>query len=108
VARALSARGHEVAFYTGAVVRDQIAREGWACFPFERVRDRLAAVVGAQGAEEDGDGLYLRVMQFQTRPFPRGMMRRGFGLRAVHRDTILGTVPESGRRSAPCCSCLAS
>lgn len=94
VARALVARGHEAAFYTGAVAGDQVAREDWTCFPFARLRERLAAVVGAQGTDVDGRGLYMRVMQYQTRPFRRGSVGRGAGLREVYRETILGTVPD--------------
>lgn len=93
VARALAARGHEIGFYTGRPAREQIQREGWSWFPFERVCDRLAAVVGA-GPDAGEDGLYARLMHFQTRPFGRGLLRRGLGLAAVYRRTILGTVPD--------------
>jgi UDP:flavonoid glycosyltransferase YjiC (YdhE family) len=37
VAKALQARGHEVAFYTGASLRPSIAREGFVVFPFGEV-----------------------------------------------------------------------
>jgi MGT family glycosyltransferase len=93
VARALVARGHEAAFYTGAVAGDDVTREGWTCFPFVHLRERLAAVVGAEGTDADGRALYMRVMQYQTRPFRRGSTRRGAGLREVYSETILGTVP---------------
>jgi MGT family glycosyltransferase len=55
VAKALRARGHEVAFYTGAAVRSAIEREGFHLFPFQRVdEDRALQLIetvetGAQG-----------------------------------------------------------
>jgi len=42
VAQCLTARGHEVAFYTSGQLRNQLEREGFRCFPFERVTSHHA------------------------------------------------------------------
>ena len=46
LARAASAQGHEVAFYTGGGAVSAVAREGFPCFPFREVDwGRVAAIV---------------------------------------------------------------
>src|SRR4051812_32851984 len=48
VARAVQARGHEVAFYTSSRVRPLLEDEGFAVLPFEQVaEDRIWAAVHA-------------------------------------------------------------
>ena len=41
IAQALRAKGHEVAFYTGAKARATVEGEGFRCFPFQEVDEAL-------------------------------------------------------------------
>lgn len=47
IAHALRARGHEVAFYTGAAVRPMIEGEGFTAFPFRKVNEERLAFLTA-------------------------------------------------------------
>jgi len=49
VARAVRARGHEVAFYTGPTARSLVTGEGFGFFPFERVNEeRVTAIASSE------------------------------------------------------------
>jgi MGT family glycosyltransferase len=51
IARALGARGHEVAFYTGGSAQASLEAEGFRCFPFRHLDEaRVEAIVQALDA----------------------------------------------------------
>jgi UDP:flavonoid glycosyltransferase YjiC (YdhE family) len=77
VGKALQARGHEVAFYTGADARPRIEDEGFSVFPFQRI---------------DEARLWNLVTTAESAPAAAG--RTPFRLtRVVFQDWLAGTVP---------------
>ena len=98
LAHALRARGHEVAFYTGALARPVVEQEGFACFPFERLALSIARIVGLAGADTQDDRdtpqLYERLTNYYTAVFDQWPLARGLQLKAMYRDWILGTAPQ--------------
>ncbi|MEO8592219.1 MAG: nucleotide disphospho-sugar-binding domain-containing protein [Candidatus Solibacter sp.] len=80
VARALRARGHDAAFYTGAGVHPEIAGEGFHCFPFERVDEQRVAALAA--SEFPYSGSFA------------GRLRQAPRLQAKFREWLLETIPQ--------------
>ena len=97
LAHALRARGHEVAFYTGALVRPTVEQEGFAYFPFDAVARGIAKLVGLQQRDDtayDVPELYQGLTDLFTPAAGQGSVGRAKWLKAMYRDWILGTVPQ--------------
>ncbi|HXI40110.1 MAG TPA: hypothetical protein VNH83_09030, partial [Bryobacteraceae bacterium] len=54
-----------MAFYTGAAARGTVAREGFHCFPFEALADRVAEVTGSADHSDHAE-LYAQLTQRYT------------------------------------------
>ncbi len=97
LAHALRARGHEVAFYTGAMARPIVEREGFRCFSFRQVARQIAKVIGCpepdKGTEWDSPPLYQRLSERYTVALDRGVLMHSRLLRSMYHDWFLGTVP---------------
>src|SRR5215218_1082568 len=97
IAHALRARGHEVAFYTGAMARPVIDGEAFTHFPFKQVAHRLRAVVGLAEITEDGmDGslLYQRLTERYSYSHMQSRFTYVKRLKAMYHEWILGTVSQ--------------
>ncbi len=98
LATALRDRGHEVAFFTGAVARPTVEREGFACFPFRqvalRIRDLLGSPMNAPGKEGDSEHLYGGISQQYTPPIGQGPFVRARRTKAMYREWLLGSIPQ--------------
>jgi UDP:flavonoid glycosyltransferase YjiC (YdhE family) len=97
LAHALQARGHEVAFYTGAMARPVIEREGFRYFPFRQVARQIARVISypgpEDGAEWDLPPLYQYLSERYTVTLDHRVLTYNRVLRSMYHDWFLGTVP---------------
>jgi MGT family glycosyltransferase len=91
LARVLRRRGHEVAFYTGAMPQRPVEEEGFPRFGFDRLARALSAATGL-GDGSDAPPLYealtWRYSSFDE-PSPFARLRR---TRALYREMIAGTL----------------
>ena len=80
VGNALKARGHQIAFYTGASVRSVVEQEGFEFFPFQRVdEERVTAIT------------------FSEFPYTPSLLRRLRNARRTgdkFREWLLDTIPS--------------
>ena len=101
LAEALRARGHEVAFYTGAMARPVVESEGFACLPFQHVALGIERIVGQPDTDrKDGWNtalLYDRLTEHYTAAFDQGAFTRARRMQAMYHEWILGTVPQQVR-----------
>ncbi|HEY2844372.1 MAG TPA: glycosyltransferase [Bryobacteraceae bacterium] len=81
VARALRARSHEVAFYTGGAVRSTVEGEGFKFFPFQKVDEERVA--------------HLASSEFPYSPSRWQRLRSAGKLQARFREWLLDTVPQT-------------
>lgn len=97
LAHSLRARGHEVAFYTGAMARPTVRSAGFTCFPFREVARHIAHVLGQPPGNRresvDTSCLYEELTQRYTVAFDQGPLARTRRLKAMYREWLLGTVP---------------
>jgi MGT family glycosyltransferase len=75
VAHGLAARGHEVAFYTGARACAVVVKEGFSCFPFKRIDE-------------------TRLDQILLSPDRRLSWKHPARLLSVFRTWLLDTIPQ--------------
>jgi len=80
IARALQARGHAVAFYTGAAVRSTLEFEGFRYFPFVKVDEKRVTT--------------LVSTEFSYSASIWQQIRRARRLQAAFREWLLDTIPE--------------
>ena len=81
VARALRARGHEVAFYSGGAVRSTVEGEGFEFFPFQKVdEDRVSTLASSE---------------FPYSPSLWHRLRSAGRMQARFREWLLDTVPQT-------------
>lgn len=92
VASQLRARGHDVAFYTGAAARDAVEREGYTRLPFQRVAARLSGFVGGNGT--DAPEVYSALTARYTTVGVPGAVARYRRIRSMYREMLAGTVRE--------------
>jgi MGT family glycosyltransferase len=76
IAHELSLRNHIVAFYSGNQMRELIEREGFKCFPFDRV---------------DGEHVERLVRSLDNISLQKSSPRKG---KAILNEWLLGTIPE--------------
>lgn len=97
LAHALRARGHEVAFYTGAMAGPVVEREGFRCFPLRQVARQITRITGCpepnNGSEWDSPHLYQRLSERYTVALDRRVLTHSRLFRSMYRDWFLGTVP---------------
>ena len=91
LARVLRARGHEVAFYTGAMADHPVQREGFTRFGFDRLAPALGAATGL-GNGSDTPELYDALTRRYTSLGDRSPLGRLKRTRALYREMIAGTV----------------
>jgi MGT family glycosyltransferase len=98
IANALRARGHEVAFYTGAMARSVVEREAYTYFPFEQVALRIASIIGPLERSEkngrDSVQLYEGLTNHYTAAYDQGPFARARRFKGMYHEWILGTVPQ--------------
>ena len=92
VAGQLRARGHEVAFYTGAAARGAVEREGYTRLSFHRVAARLSSFAGGDGS--DVPDLYSALTARYTTVGVQGALARYKRIRLMYREMIAGTIRE--------------
>jgi MGT family glycosyltransferase len=80
VAHALRERGHEVAFYTGAAVRDLAEGEGFKFFPFQKVDEARTSVLASS--------------EFPYTASAWRRLRAAKRLQGKFREWLLDTVPQ--------------
>jgi len=91
LARVLRDRGHEVAFYTGAMPDQPVEREGFVRFGFKRVAGSLSKNTGlADGS--DAPSLYTSLTARYTSAHLRNPVKRAWRLRSMYREMITGTI----------------
>ncbi|MFB3827334.1 MAG: glycosyltransferase [Bryobacteraceae bacterium] len=92
VARKLAARGHEVAFYTGALDPDPVRVEGFPRFPFRRLAAHTARLVGSENLC-DHPALYAGLTRKYTSIADRNPVRRLRKIGRMYREMLIGGVP---------------
>ena len=80
VAHALRARGHEIAFYTGATVRSVVEGEGFHFFPFREVDEKRVSDLASS--------------EFPYSPSLWHRLRSARLLQAKFREWLLDTIPR--------------
>ena len=80
IAHALRARGHEIAFYTGAAVRSVVEGEGFKLFPFQNVDEERVS--------------FLAASEFPYSPSLWRRLRTARRVQAKFREWLLDTVPQ--------------
>jgi len=93
LALALRAGGHQVAFYTGALGREAVEQAGFPCFPFQRLADRVATLVGSRD-HSDHPALYWGLNERYTTVAEKNPFKRLFGVNSLFREMLLGTIAE--------------
>ena len=91
LARVLRRRGHEVAFYTGAMPQDPVEQEGFPRFGFDRLARSLSASTG-MGDGSDTPALYAALTCRYTTVEDRSPLARLRRTRALYREMIAGTL----------------
>lgn len=91
VARALRARGHEVAFYTGAAMRGVVQDAGFKCFPFYRLAQRVAELVGCQDHLDHAE-LYSSLTNRYTSVDVKSPLEKWGRMQALYGEMVVGTV----------------
>ena len=81
IARALRARGHEVAFYTGGAVRSAIEEEGFKLFPFQKVDEEWVSLLASS--------------EFPYSPSRWHQIRTARRVQARFREWLLDTIPQA-------------
>lgn len=97
LAHALRARGHEVAFYTGAMVKASVEQEGFTYFPCDEVAEATAALVGRSRDAIHGydvPELYQALTDLYTPADDQGPLVRVKRLKSMYRDWFVGTIPQ--------------
>ncbi|MEA3337603.1 MAG: methyltransferase domain-containing protein [Chloroflexota bacterium] len=98
LANALRDRGHDVAFYTGALVDSQVTGQGFRRFPFRRTADRIAGIVGLAQSRPlenwDVPELYERLSVHYTAVFDQGALAQAELVKAMYRDWFAGSMPH--------------
>src|SRR5215467_5552440 len=80
VAHALRARGHEIAFYTGAAVRSVVEGEGFRFFSFREVDEDRVSILASS--------------EFPYSPSLWRRLRNARVLQAKFREWLLDTIPQ--------------
>jgi MGT family glycosyltransferase len=97
LAEALRARGHEVAFYTGAPAAAEIARRSFLRFPLQETARQIAGSVGAPERDHAGTldhaAIYERMAARYTVVLDRRLAAQRAALRRVYHEWFMGTVP---------------
>jgi MGT family glycosyltransferase len=91
LARTLRSRGHAVAFYTGAAARGTVEREGFACFSFEALADRVAEVTSSVD-HSDHPELYARLTERYTSVAEKNPLKRLRRVQNMYQEMVVGTV----------------
>jgi MGT family glycosyltransferase len=91
LARALRGRGHEVAFYSGAMPHHPVEQEGFTRFGFNRLSRQLSASTGL-GDGSDSPALYAALTRRYTTVEQRSPLVRLRRIRAMYQEMIAGTI----------------
>ncbi len=91
LARTLRSSGHEVAFYTGAAARGAVESEGFICFPFEALANRVAEVTGSSNYTDHAE-LYARLTERYTSVTEKNPLKRLRRVQDMYREMVVGTV----------------
>ncbi len=90
LARTLRSSGHEVAFYTGAAARGAIEYEGFICFPFEALANRVAEVTGSSNHTDHAE-LYARLTRRYTSVAEKNPLKKLRRVQDMYREMVVGT-----------------
>jgi len=91
LARTLKSHGHEVAFYTGAAARGTVEREGFACFPFKALADRVAELTGSVDHSDHAE-LYALLTERYTNVAEKNPLKKLRRIQDMYQEMVVGTV----------------